>query len=102
MGSPLGRLGQAQGLDRRLGYVPSLLPSAGTLLSVGVPGGVGAVLGLALEVSMVYRLTVAYRGTAYSGWQRQPNAVTVQDLQDMANKYLDPSIYALGIAGPES
>lgn len=27
---------------------------------------------------MVYRLKVAYRGTAYAGWQRQPNAVTVQ------------------------
>ncbi len=28
---------------------------------------------------MVYRLTLAYRGTAYAGWQRQPNAVTVQE-----------------------
>lgn len=27
---------------------------------------------------MVYRLTLAYRGTHYAGWQRQPNAMTVQ------------------------
>lgn len=27
---------------------------------------------------MVYRLIISYRGTAYAGWQRQPNAVTVQ------------------------
>ncbi len=29
------------------------------------------------------------------------NAVTVQDLQDMARKYLDPDVYALAVAGPE-
>jgi zinc protease len=29
------------------------------------------------------------------------NAVTVQDLQDMAQKYLDPDVYALAIAGPD-
>ena len=27
---------------------------------------------------MVYRLRISYVGTRYSGWQRQPNAVTVQ------------------------
>lgn len=29
------------------------------------------------------------------------NAVTVQDVQEMAQKYLDPEAYALAIAGPE-
>lgn len=33
---------------------------------------------------MVYRLTLAYRGTAYSGWQRQPNAVTIQAVVEEA------------------
>jgi zinc protease len=30
------------------------------------------------------------------------NAVTVQDLRDMAQKYLDPDVYALAVAGPEA
>ena len=33
---------------------------------------------------MVRKLTIAYRGTAYSGWQRQPNAVTVQQVVEDA------------------
>lgn len=33
---------------------------------------------------MVYRLTLAYRGTAYSGWQRQPNALAVQEVVEDA------------------
>jgi tRNA pseudouridine38-40 synthase len=33
---------------------------------------------------MVRALTVAYRGTAYAGWQRQPNAVTVQQVLEEA------------------
>jgi len=33
---------------------------------------------------MVYRLTLAYRGTDYSGWQRQPNATTVQEVVERA------------------
>jgi tRNA pseudouridine38-40 synthase len=32
----------------------------------------------------VYRLTVSYRGEAYAGWQRQPNAVTVQEVLETA------------------
>jgi len=30
------------------------------------------------------KLTIAYDGTAYGGWQRQPNAVTVQELLEKA------------------
>lgn len=33
---------------------------------------------------MVHRLTIAYRGTAYAGWQRQPNAPTVQQTVEEA------------------
>lgn len=33
---------------------------------------------------MVYRLILAYVGTAYAGWQRQPNALTVQELVERA------------------
>jgi zinc protease len=28
------------------------------------------------------------------------NAVTVQDVQEMALRYLDPEVYALAVAGP--
>ena len=31
-----------------------------------------------------YRLTVAYRGTAYAGWQRQPNGLAVQQVVEEA------------------
>jgi predicted Zn-dependent peptidase len=30
------------------------------------------------------------------------DAVTIQDLQDTAQKYLDPDAYALAVAGPAS
>ena len=33
---------------------------------------------------MVYRLKLAYRGTAYAGWQRQPNALAVQQVVEEA------------------
>jgi tRNA pseudouridine38-40 synthase len=33
---------------------------------------------------MVYRLKVAYRGTAYAGWQRQTNALAVQQVLEEA------------------
>ncbi len=31
-----------------------------------------------------YKLTIAYDGTAYGGWQLQPNAVTIQELLEKA------------------
>ncbi len=33
---------------------------------------------------MVYRLKLAYRGTHYAGWQRQPNALAVQQVVEEA------------------
>ncbi len=33
---------------------------------------------------MVHRLTISYRGTAYAGWQRQENALTVQQTVEEA------------------
>ena len=33
---------------------------------------------------MVYRLIVAYRGTAYAGWQLQPNELTIQEVLEGA------------------
>ena len=33
---------------------------------------------------MVFRLTLSYRGTCYAGWQRQNNAVTVQQVVERA------------------
>jgi len=33
---------------------------------------------------MVYRLTLSYRGTEYAGWQRQPNALAVQEVVERA------------------
>jgi tRNA pseudouridine38-40 synthase len=46
---------------------------------------------------MVYRLTVAYRGTAYAGWQRQPNAVTVQQrLEEALGNLLQEPVRVTG------
>jgi len=42
-------------------------------------------------------------GLGFDYLQRYPalvNAVTVQDVQEMVQKYLDPEIYALAVAGP--
>ena len=36
-----------------------------------------------------YRLTLSYRGTAYAGWQRQRNAVTVQERVEEAIALLE-------------
>ncbi|MGH9381977.1 MAG: tRNA pseudouridine(38-40) synthase TruA [Thermoanaerobaculia bacterium] len=45
----------------------------------------------------IYRLTLAYRGTAYAGWQRQPNAVTVQERVEQAlAALLDTSAAVVG------
>lgn len=48
---------------------------------------------------MKYKLTIAYDGTEYSGWQVQPNAVTIQELLEKAVKILvrqDVSIVGAG------
>ena len=36
------------------------------------------------DAPFAYRLTVAYLGTRYAGWQRQPRAVTVQEVLERA------------------
>jgi tRNA pseudouridine38-40 synthase len=52
---------------------------------VGVLGHVGALRGgVGRQKKMVYRLKIAYRGTAYAGWQRQPNALAVQQVVEEA------------------
>lgn len=46
---------------------------------------------------MVRCLTVAYRGTSYAGWQRQPNAVTVQQrLEEALERLLGESTRVVG------
>lgn len=46
---------------------------------------------------MVRCLTVAYRGTAYAGWQRQPNAVSVQQrLEEALELFLKAPVAAVG------
>jgi len=37
---------------------------------------------------MIFRLTVSYRGEAYAGWQRQPNALGVQQVVEEALEQL--------------
>ena len=46
-----------------------------------------------------YRLTIAYAGTAYGGWQRQPNATTVQEVVETALADLVGRPVALAGAG---
>lgn len=46
---------------------------------------------------MVRCLTVAYRGTEYAGWQRQSNAVTVQQrLEEALARMLEASVAVVG------
>ncbi len=46
---------------------------------------------------MVRCLTVAYRGTRYSGWQRQPNGITVQQrLEEALEAFLRESVRVVG------
>jgi tRNA pseudouridine38-40 synthase len=48
---------------------------------------------------MVYRLKLAYRGTAYAGWQRQPNALAVQQVVEEALSDLLGEEVTIGGAG---
>lgn len=46
---------------------------------------------------MIYRLTLAYRGAAYAGWQRQENALTVQQiLEEALERLLGEPVRATG------
>src|SRR6186713_2569528 len=46
-----------------------------------------------------HRITIAYVGTAYGGWQRQPNATTVQEVVEKALADLTGEAVALSGAG---
>jgi tRNA pseudouridine38-40 synthase len=50
---------------------------------------------------VVYRLIVSYRGAAYAGWQRQENAVAVQEILEEALKRLirNPRMPTLTVVG---
>ena len=38
---------------------------------------------------MTYKLTISYDGTAYHGWQRQKNGITVQEvLEDILSRIM--------------
>ena len=44
-----------------------------------------------------YFIEISYRGTAYHGWQVQPNALSVQEvLNDCLSKLLSLEIYVVG------
>ncbi len=46
---------------------------------------------------MVYRLTLSYRGTDYSGWQRQPNAPTIQQsVEEALEQLLGAEVVVVG------
>ena len=46
---------------------------------------------------MLYRLTLSYRGEAYAGWQRQPNAIAVQQvLEEALEKLLGKVVRVCG------
>ena len=46
---------------------------------------------------MIFALTVSYRGTDYAGWQRQPNAVTVQQvLEEALERALERPAHVVG------
>jgi tRNA pseudouridine38-40 synthase len=60
-------------------------------VALGLSGGLGAVWSdpggsevAGPPVMPTYRLTLAYRGTAYAGWQRQENALAVQQVVEEA------------------
>lgn len=53
--------------------------------------------------STVPTLTIAYRGTHYAGWQRQPNAVTVQQrIEEALFKLLGSAVRVVGAGRTDS
>ena len=71
-----------------LGFDPAQLPAATAgrfCMALVLPGGLAAVrAGTSEESEMVYRLTLSYVGTAYAGWQRQGNALAIQQVVEEA------------------
>lgn len=57
----------------------------------------GAIQPGAIQPGAIYRLILSYRGTAYAGWQRQPNASTVQEEVETAlSELLERPIQVVG------
>lgn len=50
-----------------------------------------------MDPKATYKMTIAYDGTAYGGWQVQPNAVTIQEvLQDVMSTYFRCPMFTTG------
>jgi tRNA pseudouridine38-40 synthase len=50
-----------------------------------------------MDVEQNYKLIITYDGTAYGGWQVQPNAVTIQQLlQEALSTFFRASLHATG------
>ena len=49
-----------------------------------------------MPASQRYKLTLAYRGTAYAGWQRQDNALAVHPNSKLAILARLPSVRGTG------
>src|SRR6202007_839179 len=83
LGAALGRPVPAHRLARAVGAHPAELPRPawrGAAHAVGVCRHLGAVRSAAGDgTPMAVRLIVSYRGAAYAGWQRQANALAVQE-----------------------
>src|SRR5258708_4376404 len=84
LGAAVGRSLPAYRLASALGAHPVELPRATRRRAadaVGLRRDLGAVRNPAGDgATMVVRLIVSYRGAAYAGWQRQDNALAVQEV----------------------
>src|SRR6202023_619410 len=101
LGAALGRPVPANRLASALGAHPVELPRATRRRAadaVGLRRDLGTVLDPAGDgATMVVRLIVSYRGAAYAGWQRQDNALAVQEvLEEALGRLLGSPVRAVG------